>query len=108
MLGPRSFASLLVSDDVNLLGMGSNPVERQRRRFLHHVSKLAGEDQLAISGHLGGLDDHDLAADRGPREADGDADEADAVAQNVFVVGRLKIEANFRGRKLSETDNRIR
>ena len=79
----------------DLLGMGSNPVERQCRRFLHDVTELTGEDQLTISRHLGGLDDHDLASDGGPSEADGDADQADAIAQHVFEARWLKIETNI-------------
>ena len=49
--------------------MAAHAGEGGLRRLAHHVAELAGDRQLAGARHRGGLDEQDLAADRGPGEA---------------------------------------
>ena len=44
-------------------------------RLLHHVAQLAGDGHPAAAGHQHGLDLQQLAADLGPGQARGDADQ---------------------------------
>ena len=46
--------------------------ERDPRRLLHHVAELAGQDQALVALHRGRLDEEDVAAGAGHREAGGD------------------------------------
>ena len=66
--------------------------ERQRRlrAFLHHVAELAGEDQLAGAGNARRLDEQDVAADRRPGEAGGDARHAGAHRHFVLELRRAE------------------
>src|SRR5260370_40614030 len=48
------------------------------RAFSHHLPELAGQDQSAVTGCASSLDKQDVAADRGPCEAGGDAGNARA------------------------------
>ena len=47
----------------------------------HRLAEQAGEGELALAGHAGGLDEEDLAADRGPGQSGGHAGNARAVDQ---------------------------
>ena len=49
------------------VGLGQG--QRRLGRFLHHVTELTGQDQLARTRHLGGLDEQDVPAHRRPRQA---------------------------------------
>src|SRR6185437_11623644 len=68
------------------------------RAFLHHLAELAGQDELAAARRARRLDEQDVAADRRPGEAGGDAGHAGAHgdlvleapgAQDLRDVGRL-------------------
>ena len=72
--------------DAQRLGTRAHHRERGRRRFLHHVAKLAGQDQLALAGHQRGLDLQQVAADLGPGQA---GDQADF----VLFLGAAIVEA---------------
>ena len=54
--------------------------QRQRRlgALLHHVAELAGQDQTALAGHPGRLDEQYVAADRRPGEPGRDPGDAGA------------------------------
>ena len=55
-------------------GAGPQQAPRGLRRFLHHVAELAGERDLALARHPDRFDEHDVTADRRPRQSGGDAD----------------------------------
>src|ERR1051326_2577442 len=63
-----------VERDAEGAGAGAQETPRRLRRFLHDVAQLAGERDLALPRHPDRLDEHDVAADGGPRESGGDAD----------------------------------
>ena len=71
--------------------MGPDPVQRDRCRLLHDIAELTREDKLPISSHLGGLNDHDLAPNGGPCEADCNSNLPEPIAQNVFENCRLQM-----------------
>src|ERR1700729_4611776 len=48
------------------------------RAFLHHITQLACEDQLAAAGNAGRLDEQDIAPRGGPGETGGHARHASA------------------------------
>src|SRR5437762_3286626 len=51
----------------------TNERERRGDGLLHHVAELSPQRQLALAGHARRLDEQDVAADRGPRQARRDA-----------------------------------
>ena len=61
---------LLVEVRVHAEALAAAPHHRHRRldRLLHHVAQLARVDQLALSGHHGGLDGQEVPTDLGPGE----------------------------------------
>ena len=61
--------------------VAADPGEGGLRRLAHHVAELAGHDQLALAGHGARLDEEDVAAHGGEREAGGDAGIGRALAR---------------------------
>jgi hypothetical protein len=56
--------------DAELGGVLADVAQRRARGFLHHASKLAGERHVtSTSGHERRLDEQDVAANLGPRNA---------------------------------------
>src|SRR5687767_7880212 len=49
-----------------LVGVGARIRQRGLRGFLHHLAELPGELQLAFAANGRGLDEENVAADRGP------------------------------------------
>ncbi len=62
--------------------------QRRLRAFLHHLAKLAGEDELAASRNPRRLDEKNVAAGRRPGEAGGDAGQAGAHGDFVLEAPR--------------------
>src|SRR3546814_3662533 len=58
---------------------GDRPCPHERARglhgFLHHLTKLAGDGHAALAGQHHGFDGQQLAADFGPDQAGGSADQ---------------------------------
>ena len=73
--------------DPELGGPGPDVGEGRLGRLLHHVPELAGQDELALPGHGGGLDEQDVAAGGGPGQARGDAHLVLAVPPPREVTG---------------------
>src|ERR1700691_2324933 len=83
VLGRSAFG--YVDVDVLLLEDGGRDAEggaarldvafRRLHRFLHHVAELAGGGDLALAGHDHRLDRQQFAADLGPGQPGGDADQ---------------------------------
>src|SRR5262249_60038296 len=66
---------------------GPVPAQRSVRALLHYVAALARQDQLAGPGHARRLDEQDVAADRRPGEAGGDAGDAGALRDLRLEAG---------------------
>ena len=66
-------------------GAGLHQAEGRLRAFLHDLAQLPGENQLALAGHAGGLDEQDVATDRRPCEPRGDTGGAGAQCHLGFV-----------------------
>src|SRR5690606_6885301 len=58
------------------------------RALAHHLAELAGQDQVALAREAGRLDEQDVAADRRPGEAGGDAGRAGAHRHLVLEARR--------------------
>ena len=54
--------------------------------FAHHVLNLAGDGESAFAFHLVGFDEEDIAAGRGPGEADDDAGALGALGDFAFAA----------------------
>ncbi len=54
-------------------GLGLHQAQRRLHALAHYLAELAGEDQPAAAGGLGGLDEQDVAAHRRPGQAGGHA-----------------------------------
>ena len=78
--------------------MGLDVGEGRLGRFLHDVAQLAGQDQLGLARHRGGLDEEDLAAGLGPGQAGGHAD--------PVVLGR-HLGRKLRGPRSSATTSGV-
>ena len=50
-------------------GAGAQQTPGGLRRFLHHIAELARERDLALARHADRLDEHDVTADRRPRQS---------------------------------------
>ena len=74
----------------DLPGVGPHPVEGQIGRLLHHVAQLAGQGELALAVHLGGLDEHDLPAHLGPGQAHRNARLTQSLLHLTLVHGGLQ------------------
>src|SRR4029453_2162813 len=64
--------------------------ERRLRALAHDFAELAGEDQPATPRCAGSLDEQDVAADRRPGKAGGDAGDACAHRQLALELGRTE------------------
>ena len=56
------------------LGAAAHVAHGRLRRLLHDVAELAGDGELALARHHGGLHREELAAELGPGQAGGQAD----------------------------------
>jgi hypothetical protein len=72
--------------EAELLRVRAHIGERDPRRLLHHVTKLAGQDEPVLALHLGRLDEQDVAARPGDRQTGGHSG-------NRCSLGRLLEEA---------------
>src|SRR5262245_58353385 len=61
--------------------------ERRLRALAHDFAELAGQDQPPATGRARGLDEQDVAADRSPGEAGGDAGNAGTHREYAFELG---------------------
>ena len=61
-----------LDEELVRVGLGIGP--GRTGRFLHHVSELSRQDQLALARHRRRLDEHDVASNRRVEHAGGDAD----------------------------------
>jgi hypothetical protein len=77
--------------DAELLEVALDVAHRRLGGLFHDVAELAGEHEAALAGHLGRLDEHDLAADGGPREAGGDAGLGGALGDLGQVLLRAEV-----------------
>ena len=59
--------------DAELVGVGADIGERDPRRLLHHVTELTGQHQALVAVHGGCLDEEDVTAGSGDRQARGHA-----------------------------------
>lgn len=59
--------------------------------FFHDVADLAGEQEVAFAGHLGGFDEEDFSADGGVGEAGDDAGGGGALGEFGFELGGAEI-----------------
>ena len=66
--------------DLQTLQLAAQIAQRRLRAFLHHVAQRAGEQQLAFAGHPRGFDEQDLAADRCPRQSQGNSEIGDTLS----------------------------
>ena len=57
--------------DAQGLGVGADEAQRRGGRLLHHVPQLAGEGQILVALHGGGLDKEQAAAHRRPGQPHG-------------------------------------
>ena len=89
--------------DAELSGAALDQGQRRLRALAHHVAELAGQDQRALSGRAGGLDEEDVAADRRPGEPGRDAGHAGAHRDLVFEAGL----AEHRGEILRGDDDPV-
>ena len=69
-----------------LRGLGAHVAEGDARALPHHVAELAGEGELALALHPGGLDEEDVAAHRRHGETRGDAGDLDGLGALRFEL----------------------
>ena len=81
------------------LGVAAHVRERRLRRLLHHVAELAGDLDAAFARHARGLDEEDVAADRRPREAGGDAGNDGALGDFAEEPGLAEVLRRDRSRR---------
>ena len=77
--------------DPPLLRVRTDVGQRGPGGFLHHVAQLARQRQPLSAGHLAGFDEHDLAAGRGPGQADRHAGVAGPFRRLREVLGRAQV-----------------
>ena len=64
--------------DAEARGLALDQRQRRLRALLHHLAELPGQDEAALAGDAGRLDEQDVAADRRPGEPGRDAGDAGA------------------------------
>ena len=77
----------------------AHPRERRLRRLLHHLAELAGDRQLALAGVRLRLDEEDVAAGRGVREARRDAGVGSALAHLAREAARCRATSGRAARR---------
>ena len=84
-----------------LLGVGTDVAEGDRRRLLHHIAEAPSKDQTAILPRLQtALDKEDLPTDTRPSKANDHAWELIALILVARIYGLAKILTHQLGRHL--------